>query len=89
MSSWIWKEFAKGLIAGLCVVAFLWFTGWKGFVGFVVGSGVTAYLLLTNNYLLMATTKTLEDEINKWTFSTPKHKKMKNVDVVVKEEKDG
>lgn len=40
------------IIVGLSFVAFIWFTGWKGFLGFCIGVGVCAYLILSENEML-------------------------------------
>lgn len=37
------------IIIGIAFFAFVFFTGWRGMLGFVIGIGTAAYLILSDN----------------------------------------
>lgn len=40
------------LLLLVVTIAFMYITGWKGILGFVIGVAVTAHLMITNDWLL-------------------------------------
>jgi hypothetical protein len=40
------------IIVGISFILFIWFTGWRGFLGFCIGIGTCAFLMLSNNEML-------------------------------------
>jgi len=61
MDNWI-----KTLIIGLCIVAFIWFTGWRGLLGFCIGTALTAYWMMTDNAILVTAYKTMDKLIREF-----------------------
>jgi hypothetical protein len=59
------KSVVTNIILLACFIAFIWYTGIKGMVGFVIGAGVTAYLMMTDNSILQVAVTQVTHYINK------------------------